>query len=337
MLPAVRALILHGPGDLRLDEVPAPRPGPGEIVVEVLAAVTCATDAKMARSGAHPALGPLPAGLGHEVAGRVAEAGAGVAWPAPGDEVVVANSAPCGECRPCRAGRPNLCADMAYLTGAYAERLLVPARIVTRNVHALPRGPLPGRRGAGGAVRLRAPLRAAGPGDVEGRLVLVLGGGFQGRMLAGLLAGAGARVHLADPHPERRAAAARAGVEATHEAPRDAAGADLLRAALPGGEGADLVVEAVGRPETWEAAVSLARAGRRGADARGVPGRVGGEPADPPDSLFGGHDPRLISPHPGRISPSARGVERSALPDRRRAGRADPAGAGGGGATGITG
>ena len=61
----MRAVMLHGPGDLRVEEVPDPVPGPGEVVVRVLAAVTCATDAKMAAAGAHPALGPLPAGLGH--------------------------------------------------------------------------------------------------------------------------------------------------------------------------------------------------------------------------------------------------------------------------------
>jgi L-iditol 2-dehydrogenase len=260
MLLAVRALILHGPGDLRLEEVPDPRPGPGELVVEVLVAITCATDAKMARSGAHPALGPLPAPLGHEVAGRVIEVGDGVVWPRPGDEVVVANSAPCKDCPACRAGRPNLCGRITYLTGAFAERLLVPAPIAARNTHPLPAGLAPrvGALAEPVACALHSARRA---GPVEGRVVLVLGGGFQGRMLAGLLARAGGRVHLADPHPARRAAAERAGAERTHDAPRDDAGVAGLRAALAGGEGADLVVEAVGRPETWEMAVALARPG----------------------------------------------------------------------------
>ena len=260
MLLVVRALILHGPGDLRLEEAPDPRPEPGELVVEVLAAVTCATDAKMARSGAHPALGPLPAPLGHEVTGRVIEVGEGVAWPRPGDEVVVANSAPCTDCPACRAGRPNLCGRMTYLTGAFAERLLVPAPIAALNTYPLPAGLAPqvGALAEPLACALHSARRA---GPVGGRVVLVLGGGFQGRMLAGLLARAGGRVHLADPHPERRDAAERAGAERAHEAPRDGDGVAGLRAALPGGEGADLVVEAVGRPETWEMAVALARPG----------------------------------------------------------------------------
>ncbi len=178
----MRAVMLHGPGDLRVQDVADPAPGPGEVVVRVLAAVTCATDAKMAAAGAHPALGPLPASLGHEVAGVVEAAGDGVAWPRPGDAVVVANSAPCGACRPCRERRPNLCTDLTYLTGAFAELVRVPARITARNVHALPEGMDPAV--AATAEPLACAIHSAGrAGDVAGRVVLVLGGGFQGLSL----------------------------------------------------------------------------------------------------------------------------------------------------------
>jgi len=274
----MRVVTLHGPGDLRVQEVADPSPGPGEVVVRVLAAVTCATDAKMAAAGAHPALGPLPAGLGHEVAGVVALVGDGVARPRPGDRVVVANSAPCGACRPCREGRPNLCADLTYLTGAFAELLRVPARIVACNLHPLPEGMDPAV--AATAEPLACAIHSAGrAGDVPGRVVLVLGGGYQGRMLAGLLASRGAEVHLADPHAERRDAALRSGAAAVHDAPRDAAAARALAAALPGGAGADLVVEAVGRPGTWALAPLMARSGGRVLVHGGVP--AGAEVAIP--------------------------------------------------------
>lgn len=256
----MRALILHGAGDLRLEEVPDPEPGPGEVVVRVDAALTCATDAKMMRVGAHPALGPLPAAFGHEAAGTVAATGDGVRRPRPGDAVVVANSAPCGRCPACREGRENLCESIVYLTGAFAELLRVPAAIVARNTLPLPTGLAP----ALGAMAepLACALHTAGrcgarPGDV----VLVLGGGVQGQLLAGALARRGCRVHLADPHPERRERALRFGAEAAHEAPRDDRGIAALRRALPGGRGADAVVEAVGRPEAWRAAAALARPG----------------------------------------------------------------------------
>ena len=256
----MRALILHGAGDLRLDEVPEPHPGPGEIVVEVTAALTCATDAKMMRAGAHPALEPLPAPLGHEVAGVVAETGEGVRETRAGDPVVVANSAPCGACADCHDGRPNLCARITYLTGAFAERLRVPAAIVARNTYRLPAGL--GPEVAAFAEPLACAVHcAARCGAVAGREVLVLGGGVQGQLLTRLLSGAGARVHLADPHPDRRRRALRMGAAQVHEAPRDRDGVAALRAGVTDGRGLGLVVEAVGRPETWRIALALVRPG----------------------------------------------------------------------------
>jgi L-iditol 2-dehydrogenase len=122
------------------------------------------------------------------------------------------------------------------------------------------------------AEPLACAIHSAGrAGDVRGRVVLVLGGGFQGRALAGLLARRGAEVHLADPHPAHRAAALRAGAAAVHDAPRAPAAATALAGALPGGAGADLVVEAVGRPETWALAPLLARSGGEVLVHGGVP------------------------------------------------------------------
>ena len=252
--------MLHGAGDLRLEDVPDPVAGPGEIVVDVLVALTCATDAKMMRAGSHPALGALPAPLGHELVGVVSEVGEGVGAPRPGEAVIVANSAPCLACPQCRAGRPNLCRDITYLTGAFAERLRVPAAIVARNTHPLPDGLAPEIAAAAEplacAVHTSRSCRSATP-----RQVLILGGGVQGQFLAGLMAAAGDRVTVLDPHADRRARALRVGAASAHAVPADGVGLAALRAGLGDGDGADLVIEAVGRPAAWEMAVALARAG----------------------------------------------------------------------------
>ena len=256
----MRALILHGPGDLRLEDVADPHPAEGEIVVDVAVALTCATDAKMMRTGSHPALGPLPAPLGHEVVGVVSEVGGGVEWPRLGDAVVVANSAPCDRCAECRRGSPNLCRWITYLTGAFAERLRVPAPIVARNTHAVPHG-VPARVAAAAeplACAVHSAMRCHSP---QSREVLILGGGVQGQLLTGLLARGGDRVHLADPHEERRERARRFGARAVHDVPADEGAIEALRAVFAGGRGPDLVVEAVGRPSAWQMALALARPG----------------------------------------------------------------------------
>jgi len=102
----MKAALLYGPGDLRIVEVAAPEPGPGEVVLQIRAALTCGTDRKMYLRG-HPALGPYPSRLGHEFAGVVGSVGEGVAGFSPGEPVFCADSAPCGACFQCRGGRPR--------------------------------------------------------------------------------------------------------------------------------------------------------------------------------------------------------------------------------------
>src|SRR4051794_29805876 len=135
----MRAAVLHGPGDLRVDDVDDPSPGAGEIVLAVRAATTCGTDVKMMRRG-HRALGPYPARFGHEFAGGVVACGRGVVGWSPGDSAFCADSAPCGVCRSCRRGDLTQCEDLQFLMGGFAERVLVPARVVAANLHRLPAG-----------------------------------------------------------------------------------------------------------------------------------------------------------------------------------------------------
>ncbi len=118
-------------------ERPDPAAGPGEIVVEVRAALTCGTDLKLLRRG-HPKV-PFPVTLGHEMAGVVSAAGEGSPF-APGSRVTSAVTAPCGTCATCRAGRANLCetAFEAPLWGAFADRCRISARLVRGAVRRIP-------------------------------------------------------------------------------------------------------------------------------------------------------------------------------------------------------
>jgi len=254
----VRVAVLHAPGDLRIESVDTPAPGPGEIVLEVGAALSCGTDVKSVLRG-HPSIAAYPSRLGHEFAGVVGAVGAGVETVAPGDRVFCGNSAPCGVCRPCTRGQESLCEDLLYLLGGFAEQVCVPARIVERNLHPVPDG-LDFRTAA-----LAEPLACVvhaldvvplGPGD----RAAVLGAGSLGLMLCALLASAGAEPIVLDPHPERLAAARSFGAAETVPATRGPADVERVRE-LTAGRGADLVVEAVGRPEAWELAVAMAAPG----------------------------------------------------------------------------
>src|ERR1051325_11519781 len=140
MSATMHAMVFHGPGDLRAEEWPVPTPGRGEVVLKIEAALTCGTDVKTLRRG-HPVMIPhVPTVFGHEFAGTVSAVGAGVRRVREGDRVVAANSAPCGDCRFCVVGRPNLCEDLLFVNGAYGEFIALPPRLVTRNVVALPSG-----------------------------------------------------------------------------------------------------------------------------------------------------------------------------------------------------
>ncbi len=137
---AVKAALLYAPGDLRVEEVPRPEPGPGEVLVQVEVALTDGTDLKTYRRG-HPLLARTsPAPFGHEFCGFV-----------DGRRVVAANSAPCQACDGCARGEQ--CRELVFLAGAYAEWLVVPERIAAVNLHDVP-----ARSGAGG----RGDGRAAG-------------------------------------------------------------------------------------------------------------------------------------------------------------------------------
>ncbi|HZI66260.1 MAG TPA: alcohol dehydrogenase catalytic domain-containing protein [Thermoanaerobaculia bacterium] len=134
----MRAFVQTGIGAFEERDIPAPRAGRGEVVLRVLAALTCGTDVKLLARG-HPKIA-LPVTMGHEACGEVVEVGEGVRDFGVGDRVVPGISGPCGKCRECRAGMSNLCvtAHGDRTWGAFAEFLRVPAGVVAANLHAVP-------------------------------------------------------------------------------------------------------------------------------------------------------------------------------------------------------
>jgi L-iditol 2-dehydrogenase len=132
------AAVLHGREDLRVERMAVPVAGPGEVVLRVGVALTCGTDLKVYRRGYHAKMLTVDRLFGHEVAGTVAEVGAGVTRFAVGDRVVPLNSAPCDDCFYCLNGQQNLCEDLLFNNGAYAEFIRVPARIVEKNTLRMP-------------------------------------------------------------------------------------------------------------------------------------------------------------------------------------------------------
>lgn len=230
----MRALRFHGPGDLRVEEVPRPEPGPGDILVQVEVALTDGTDAKTFRRGHPLLLAETPSPFGHEFCGIDT---------ATGRRVVAANSAPCGGCAPCRRGQETLCENLRpFLNGAYAEYLLVPARIAGRNLLPVPAGLAP--EVAAMTEPLACCLHGVERAGIEAaQTVAVVGPGPIGLMLCAAARDAGARVTVVGGRPERRELAREFGAD-----PGD-------------GRGADVVVEAVGTEEAWHDALELVRPG----------------------------------------------------------------------------
>jgi len=249
----MRAVVFHGPGDLRDEALPVPEPARGEIVLRVDAALTCGTDVKVRRRG-HPVMIPhVPTVFGHEFAGTVTAVGAGVTHIREGDRVVAANSAPCGRCRPCLAGRQNLCEDLLFVNGAYGEYIALPPRLVAKNVVRL-------RRAPAGRAAFAEPLACAMLGVERARIeagqtVAVFGHGPLGCLLAMVAAARKCRVIIIGKAGWRLDRVLALGIGECVDALATADVVAELRA-LTGERGPDVTIDATGRPEVWEQAIA---------------------------------------------------------------------------------
>src|ERR1700724_2862743 len=132
------AAVLYGKEHLRVEAVEVPKIDSGDILVRVKVALTCGPDVKVFRRGYHARMIVPPALFGHELAGDIVAMGPGVKGFRIGQRVVAANSAPCLQCFYCKRGNENLCDDLLFNNGAYAEYIRIPARIVQRNMYEIP-------------------------------------------------------------------------------------------------------------------------------------------------------------------------------------------------------
>ena len=256
----MKAAVLHGREDVRIEHVPVPEAGPGELVLRVSAALTCGTDLKVFRRGYHAKMIHPPALFGHEMAGTVEEVGEGVTNFALGDRVVALNSAPCGECYYCKRDQENLCDDLLFNNGAYAEFIRIPARIVAKNTLRVPEN-VPLEHAA-----LTEPLACAVHGFEDsqprkGDTVAVIGGGPLGLMILHVAVLFGCETIALVRHDGQAKAALQFG--ATHIVQTDDAkkAIEQTRALTPNSRGVDIAIEAVGRPEAWQEAAELVRKG----------------------------------------------------------------------------
>ncbi|HEY0950658.1 S-(hydroxymethyl)mycothiol dehydrogenase [Nocardioides sp.] len=265
----VKAVVARSQGrPVEVTTINVPDPGPGEAVVKVQACGVCHTDLHYREGGIND---EFPFLLGHEAAGIVEAVGAGVTAVAPGDFVILNWRAVCGECRACRRGEPWYCFATHNATqkmtlaegpdagteltpalgiGAFAEKTLVAAGQCTK-VDPSARPAAVGLLGCGVMAGLGAAINTGGV--TRGRSVAVIGcGGVGVAAVAGSALAGASPIIAVDIDAKKLDAARRMG--ATHVV--DSSGTDPVAAIqeLTGGFGADVVIEAVGRPETWKQA-----------------------------------------------------------------------------------
>jgi L-iditol 2-dehydrogenase len=252
--------VLYGKEELRVEPVMVPELGPTDILVRVRVALTCGTDLKVFRRGYHARMIKPPAILGHELAGDVVAVGSEVQSFRPGQRVVAANSAPCWECYYCKRHQENLCEDLLFNNGAYAEYARIPGPIVECNAHEIPEGI--GYREAAMVEPLACVLRGLEESGVQaGDTVTVIGLGPIGLMFVRLAKLAGARVIAVGRRQMQLERAQRMGADEILLAGQTELPVDQVRGLTDQGRGSDIVIEAVGSPHTWRGAVQMVRTG----------------------------------------------------------------------------
>jgi len=255
------AAVLYGSEDLRIEKIDVPLVAADEVLLRVRLALTDGTDLKVWQRGYHARMIQPPAVFGHEVVGEVAAVGKRVdaRWRI-GLRVVAANSAPCLRCYHCRRAQENLCEDLLFNNGAYAEYLRIPGRIVMENMLEVPHSV------DDGSAALVEPLACVLRGIHEmevrtGDTAVVIGCGPIGLKYVRMLSRRGVRVIALARRAASLDLARRLGAAATINV---SSVKDLVAAVKDLTEdrrGPDSVVEAAGNPATWKQALTMVRRG----------------------------------------------------------------------------
>jgi len=253
------AAVLYGKEHLQVEPVAVPSIHSGDILVRVKVALTCGTDVKVFRRGYHARMIVPPAVFGHELAGDVVAVGEDVTNFSVGQRVVSANSAPCDQCYFCRRGLENLCEDLLFNNGAYAEYIRIPARIVEKNTYTIP-----DHVGYYDAALIE-PLACVVRGWEEtsprpGDQVAIIGLGPIGLMFVKLAKLYGCRVIAVGRRKTQLDRAAALGADELIVGDDEADPVRQIRA-MTSGRGVDIAIEAVGKPATWQWAVNMVRRG----------------------------------------------------------------------------
>jgi L-iditol 2-dehydrogenase len=253
------AAVLYGKENLQIEAVSVPKIEKGDVLVRVQAALTCGTDVKVFRRGYHARMIVPPALFGHELAGDIVAMGSDVEGFHMGQRVVAANSAPCLECFYCKRGNENLCDDLLFNNGAYAEYIRIPARIVERNMYEIPAHVT--YQDAALIEPLACVMRGLDETSIRpGDNVAVIGLGPIGLMFVRLAKAYGARVIAIGRRKTQLNRAAEMGADELLISGENDETVKQVRD-VTGGRGADIAIEAVGLPEAWQMAVRLLRRG----------------------------------------------------------------------------
>jgi L-iditol 2-dehydrogenase len=253
--------VLYGSENVKIERVDIPLLGEDDVLVRVEVALTCGTDLKVWKQGYHARMIRPPALFGHELSGIVEEKGSAVNGGVhKGMRVVPSNSAPCNRCFYCVKGQPNLCEDLMFNNGAYAEYIRIPGRIVRENMLEIPESV--SFVDAAMVEPLACVLRGVHETGIRpGDTVVVIGCGPIGLKFIRILSGRHVRVIAVGKRPSQVRAAERLGAIAAFDISEIDDPVRVVRQLTEGGRGSDAVIEAVGTATTWQWALQMVRKG----------------------------------------------------------------------------